>query len=84
MAYGEYRGIKRIKPFIKYAESKLSMESELSAFRIYLTDTLYWNAQEKILQLRYYDIVNGNDYVEVDGDEIVKEIIEKAGLVVRE
>lgn len=49
------------------------------AYRTYLTDTLFYQAQNQRLTARYYDIINKK----VDnrtGDEIVADVIAGAGL----
>lgn len=54
-------------------------------YRIYMSDCLNLINQKKYLTTRYADLVSGKDNHQISksGDEIVQEVIEKAGLVVK-
>lgn len=54
-------------------------------YRYYISDCLNLINQKKYLTTRYADLVNGknNHQINKSGDEIVQEVIEKAGLVVK-
>lgn len=54
-------------------------------YRIYMSDCLNLINQNKYLSTRYADLINGklNHQISKSGDEIVQEVIEKAGLVVK-
>ncbi len=49
------------------------------AYRIYVTDSIYYRNQNKALSERYIDLIR-HKVDDRDGDEIVAEIIQKAGL----
>ena len=63
-------------------------ETELreDTYRYYLTDTLYHQGHNKVLTVRYVDLVNGKwkPQQEMDGDKIAVDVIARAGLVVKE
>ncbi len=65
--------------FIQYAISKYKQEQEEMAYRIYVTDSIYYRNQNKALSERYIDLIR-HKVDDRDGDEIVAEIIQKAGL----
>lgn len=70
-------------PFLKYAKSCFVAEQETLAFRIYVTDSLFYQSQEKRLSKRYADIIMINESVDDrSGDEIALDIIARFGLEV--
>ena len=52
------------------------------AYRVYVTDTLYYQAENKKLSVRYYDLIRPKRSDNRSADEIIKETIVKAGLIV--
>ena len=54
------------------------------AYRVYVTDTLYYQAENKKLSVRYYDLIRPKRIDSRSADEIIKETIVKAGLTVLE
>lgn len=71
-------------PFLRYAKSKFEKEQELLAFRLYVTDMLYYQANGETLLYRYADLINDNlDIVNEDNvDDVINDIIQRAGLEV--
>ena len=68
---------------MKYASSRFKYEQRELAYKIYLTDTLFYQVQNQRLTTRYIDMLNKK----VDnrtGDEIVIEVMNKAGLRFKE
>lgn len=53
------------------------------AFRIYLTDSIYYRNEGKCINIRYAKIINPDPVDTRSGDEIASEIIEKLGLRVK-
>ena len=53
------------------------------AYRVYVTDTLYYQADNKRLITRYYDVIN-HKVDNRSAEEIIKTTIAKAGLTVLE
>ena len=68
---------------INFIISTLKIENEEKMFKYYITDSLYYNAQEQRISKRYVDLLTTNqDINEKTGDEIVAEVIKKTGLVI--
>lgn len=63
---------------MKYAESRFQQEQELLAFRVYMSDSLFYQAQEQRLKNRWYDLIR-NVPKEPDEDIALK-VFEGAGL----
>ena len=63
----------------RYAEYQKEM-----AYRVYVTDRLWKDSERRFIHAdkRYYEWINPNHEPERSGDDIVKEVIAKAGLVV--
>lgn len=63
----------------RYAEYQKEM-----AYRVYVTDRLWKDSEQRFIPAdkRYYEWINPNHEPERSGDDIVKEVIAKAGLVV--
>ena len=66
--------------------SKANQQAKDTAYRVYVTDCLKLIAENTgniSLKLRYYDIIQPKKVDERTGDEIVADIIKRAGLVVK-
>lgn len=66
--------------------SKANQQSKDTAYRVYVTDCLKLIAENTgniSLKLRYYDIIQPKKADTRTGDEIVADIIKRAGLVVK-
>ena len=66
--------------------SKANQQAKDTAYRVYVTDCLKLIAENTgniSLKSRYYDIVNPKKADNRTGDEIVADIIKRAGLVVK-
>ena len=66
--------------------SKANQQANDTAYRVYVTDCLKLIAENSgniSLKLRYYDIIHPKKTDTRTGDEIVADIIKRAGLVVK-
>ena len=66
--------------------SKATQQAKDTAYRAYVTNCLKLIAENTgniSLKLRYYDIINPKKVDNRTGDEIVADIIKRAGLVVK-
>ena len=66
--------------------SKATKQAKDTEYRVYTTDCLKLIAENTgniSLKLRYYDIINPKKADNRTGDEIVADIIKRAGLVVK-
>ena len=66
--------------------SKATQQAKDTAYRVYTTDCLKLIAENTgniSLKLRYYDIIQPKKADNRTGDEIVEDIIKRAGLVVK-
>ena len=66
--------------------SKANQQAKDTAYRVYVTDCLKLiseNTGNISLKLRYYDIIQQKKEDTRTGDEIVEDIIKRAGLVVK-
>ena len=66
--------------------SKATQQAKDTAYRVYVTDCLKLIAENTgniSLKLRYYDIIQPKKVDTRTGDEIVEDIIKRAGLVVK-
>ena len=66
--------------------SKATQQAKDTAYRVYVTDCLKLIAENTgniSLKLRYYDIIHPKKADTRTGDEIVEDIIKRAGLVVK-
>lgn len=69
---------------MRYVESRYEEYQRDLAYRIYVTDSLYLDAQNKMMNMRYAEII-GLKKTKVDtrsGDEIAEDVIKRAGLEV--
>lgn len=76
---GEYVGAMRLDVFIRYALFKLVERQREHSYKIYVTDHLR-ALVGKGSKSRWIDFIEPKP--EVDADEIVADIIDRAGLVI--
>lgn len=62
--------------------SKYKQHNEAKAYRIYVTDMMYYQAEGKRIAKRYADILMPVKEDPKSADEIIAEVIRKAGLTV--
>ena len=70
--------------------SKVKQQAKDTAYRVYVTDCLKMISENtanisrgQYMKLRYYDIIHPAKVDTRTGDEIVEDIIKRAGLVVK-
>lgn len=70
--------------------SKVNQQAKDTAYRVYVTDCLKMIAENtanfskgQYMKARYYDIITPKKQDTRTGDEIVEDIIKRAGLVVK-
>lgn len=75
---------------MRYATAKATAEAKLTAYRIYVTDALKVIGENTAkfasgtyLTKRYADVISAKKLDTRTGEEIVADIIKKAGLVVK-
>ena len=65
-------------------DARYELNRREEAYRFYIADTLYYQAQNKALSLKYSEVLDSIEMPEqsmpVDGDEIAIEIMTKYGL----
>jgi hypothetical protein len=72
--YGEYRG--NPSHFKSYLLSKYKEYANEVAYKMYITDSIFYYMQDKRLNIRYYDIIHQSQQEEErTGDEIALDII---------
>lgn len=67
---------------MRYVEAKRIEQQETYAYRIYITDSLFYQAQQQRLTSRYVDIIKPQKIDNRSGDEIALDVIERLGLKV--
>lgn len=82
-SYGEYQGKKSVVSFLRYAISRFKKEQREMAFRIYITDSLYYARREEMIGERWIDLLNKKVDLRT-GDEIARDIIKGAGLELKD
>ncbi len=61
--------------------ARFKQQQKDEAYRIYVTDSMFYQSDNKRLNTRYYDLINKK--VETrSANEIISDVIEKAGLKV--
>lgn len=63
--------------------ARFEQEARETAYRVYVTDSIFYQAQEKRLTTRFADVfLPKEETAEQTGEEIVADVIRRAGLVV--
>ena len=81
LAYGEYRGRREIRPFLRYYTARLKAYTQERSYRIYVTDSLRAIPQESWIVSRWVEILDGNAHKEQTADEIIEGIAERGGII---
>lgn len=68
---------------MRYVMARHDESQREMAYRIFITDSIYYKSQNKYISVRYLDAINKKDVDNRSGDEIALEVISKAGLVVK-
>ena len=82
VCYGEYRGRRAVKPFLRYLSSRYQDEIEAYAYRVYSADCLF-NLNRALgikIQKRYSELLQPVKTDNRTGDEIAADIIKRMGL----
>lgn len=67
---------------MRYAISLYKLYQEEVAYRVYVADSLYYQAENKQLTKRYMDIIRPKPVDTRTGDEIALDVITRLGLKV--
>lgn len=83
---GGYVGSRRIRPFLGYIRAKQAERDELTAYRVFVTESLRLAPQGKALSKGLYEVIeNAKAPAETrDSDELAADIINRLGLEVTE
>ena len=68
---------------MRYVLARIDKENREESYRIYITDSLYQQAQGMRLTSRYYDLMNPVPEDKRTGDEIAADVIKKCGLNIK-
>lgn len=66
---------------MRYFVSRLKQDTEERIYRIYVTDSLFYHAQNKTPAHRYYDLLHPKVETK-SADEIISDVLAKGGLKV--
>lgn len=64
-----------------YLIARFKQQQKDEAYRIYVTDSMFYQSDNKRLSIRYYDLMNKKAETR-SANEIISDVIEKAGLKV--
>lgn len=64
-----------------YLIARFKQQQKDEAYRIYVTDSMFYQNDNKRLNIRYYDLLNKKIETR-SANEIISDVIEKAGLKV--
>lgn len=77
---GEYAGVKRARPFLRYCQARHEREDEERSWRVYMSDQAALTPQNKFIKKPWREIV-GSARKPVDrrsAEEIAEEVLAKA------
>jgi len=67
---------------LRYLQAKKKAQEEELAYRVYVSDALFYYPQNKGLTVRYYDLIFPKKEDTRTGDEIALSVISRLGLKV--
>lgn len=82
LCYGEYKGKRTLKLFLRYVRARFADYRQELAFRNYIADSMFVHGQGKYLTERLHDIMN-RKIDNRSGDEIAADVIHRLGLKVQ-
>lgn len=65
---------------MRYVTSKYKLYQDEVAYRVYMADSVFYQAEGKKLTVRYVDYIHPKPVDNRTGDEIALSVIEKLGL----
>ena len=80
LCYGEYRGKRELKPFLRYVEARLDEHDREEAYRIYVTKSLQLAPQNKYVTVSFEECLKPRKVETRSGEQIAADIIKHAGL----
>ncbi len=83
LCYGEYKGIRELRPFKRYIEARAEQQNRDDMYRFYVTETLRLFFQNKCISKSYFDFVypQKQEAKEVKtGKEVANEAAKKMGI----
>lgn len=72
---GEYRGAPRTRPFICYCEARYARDLQERTFRVYVTEAIRLNGQNKAITAKWHEIAWPGKVDERTGDEIALDLL---------
>ena len=69
--------------FLRYAISRFKYEQDEMAYRVYVTDSIYYKGHNQMINKRFFDMLN-EKVDNRNGDEIALDVMNKAGLRFKE
>lgn len=77
LALGTYAGPRKAHALFCYVEAYVAQRDEEKAYRIYVTDSLWYQAQGKALKDRFADLLRPQE--EIDVEETIDMVERKLG-----
>ena len=66
---------------MRYVVARYNQKQRDEAYRIYVTDSLYYMKRNEVLGIRFFDLIDKKKVIDNrSGDEIALDIISRAGL----
>lgn len=71
-----------MRGFSRYAMARMEQDTIDTAYRTYVTDSIFYQAQNQRLAVRFADAMRREPQEKRTGNEIAADFIKRAGLVV--
>lgn len=79
LCYGDYRGTKKLKQFLRYVKARAEHQNREEAYRIFVTESLKGLPQGKWFTVPYTEIIQPKKIETKTGKEVADEVAEKIG-----
>lgn len=78
LCYGEYRGKRELKSFLRYVSARAEQQRRECTYRFYVCETLRLMPQNQILKKSYYEMLQIEKKEEIkDGKKVAEEVAKK-------
>lgn len=69
---------------MRYVKARFDVMQREQAYRIYVTDSLFYNARQKSLTRRYVELLEDTNRKVESPEEIISRVIQQGGLVIQD
>lgn len=79
ICYGEYRGKRELKLFLRYVKARIEEYNREETYRFFVTESLRFAPQGKVINKSYFELLKPQKIETRSGKEVSEKVAEKLG-----